>query len=328
MRRYLLLVIMLLQPLSANAAEMHDATARLVQIPDHPTRVLPAGPPAAVLLGALAPDLLMGWPYPLSPETRAWLPDAINVLPTVPMLTGRQDVIYQVAALGPDLILDFGTVSPRYIQLDEAVQSKTGIPTVLLDGALAKTPQVLRELGVALHREDRANLLAMQAEAILAAIPRPHGAVPRVVYGLGADGLNVAAADTGAAEVFTLLGWQVLAPEGTGTVRRTSLEVIASLDPDVLIFQNSAMRQIVAQSPQWRALRAVQQHHAYVAPARPFGWLGEPPSINRLLGLGVLSSDWGGAAVLAATFHAVVYGRAPTAEQLNALQEGLQPLSP
>jgi hypothetical protein len=55
MRRCLLLVTMLLQPLSANAAEMHNATGRSVQIPDHPTRVLPAGPPAAVLLGALGP---------------------------------------------------------------------------------------------------------------------------------------------------------------------------------------------------------------------------------------------------------------------------------
>jgi iron complex transport system substrate-binding protein len=244
------------------------------------------------------------------------------------MLTGRQDVTDQVAALRPDLILDYGTVSPRYIQLDEAVQTKTRIPTVLLDGALAKTPQVMRELGAALHREDRAHLLAREAEAILAAIPPSHAAMPRVVYGLGPDGLNVAAADTGAAEVFTLLGWQVLAPAGTGTVRHTSIDAIASLDPDVLIFQNPGMRQVVAESPQWRALRAVQQHHAYTAPARPFGWLGEPPSINRLLGVAVLSSNWEAAAVLAAAFHAVVYGRAPTAEQLSALRDELQPLSP
>jgi iron complex transport system substrate-binding protein len=87
MRRCLLLVTMLLQPLSAHAAEMHDATGRSVPIPDHPTRVLPAGPPAAVVLGALAPDLSMGWPYTLSPERRAWLPEVINVLPAVPMLT-------------------------------------------------------------------------------------------------------------------------------------------------------------------------------------------------------------------------------------------------
>jgi iron complex transport system substrate-binding protein len=171
-------------------------------------------------------------------------------------------------------------------------------------------------------------VLALKAQAILAAVPPRRAAVPRVVYGLGPDGLNVAAPDTGAAGVFTLLGWQVLAPEGTGAIRHTSIVAIASLDPDMLIFQSPGMRQVVAGSPQWRALRAGQQHHAYVMPPRPFRWFGEPPSINRLLGVAVLSSDGSGTAALATAFYAVVYGRAPTAEQLSALREGLLPIGP
>jgi iron complex transport system substrate-binding protein len=329
MRRHLLfLLVLVLQSLPARTAEIADATGRSVQIPDRPVRILPAGPPAAVLLGALAPDLMIGWPYSLSPEARGWLPDMINNLPKVPMLTGRQDVTQEVTSLHPDLIFDYGTVSPRYIQLDEDAHTKTGIPTVLLDGALTKTPQTFRELGVALHREERGRVLALEAEAILAAVPPPHGIPLRVVYGLGSDGLSVAAADSSAAEVFNLLGWRVLAPEGTSAIRRTSIDVIASLNPDVLIFQSPGMRQVVAQSSQWRALRAVQEHRAYVMPARPFGWLGEPPSINRLLGVAALSSGGNGTAALAATFYAVVYGRSPTNEQINALRESLQPLSP
>ena len=329
MRRHLLCMLLLvLQPLAARTAEIADATGRSVQIPDRPVRILPAGPPAAVLLGALAPDLMVGWPYSLSPEARAWLPEVINALPKVPMLTGRQNVIAEVASLHPDLILDYGSVSPRYIQLDDDARTKTGIPTVLLDGALSKTPRIFRELGVALHREERASVLALEAEAILAGISPSHGNPLRVVYGFGPDGLDIAAADAGAAEVFNLINWQVLAREGTGAIRRTSIDVIASLNPDVLVFQSPGMRQVVAQSAQWRALRAVREHHAYVMPARPFGWLGEPPSINRLLGVAALSSGGSGTAVLAATFYAVVYGRSRTNEQMNALRESLQPLSP
>jgi iron complex transport system substrate-binding protein len=328
MRRYLLLAVTLFQPLLASAAELHDATGRTVQIPDHPTRILPAGPPAAVLLEALAADLMVGWPHAPSSEARPWLPDAVVGLPTVPMLTGRQDVTEQVASLHPDLILDYGSVSPRYVQVDEAVQAKTGIPTVLLDGALPKTPQVLRALGVVLHREDRAELLAREAEAILAAVPSPQGAAPRVVYGRGPDGLDLAIAGTGAGEVFALLGWQLLAPEGSDAARHASIDAIRVLDPDVLIFQNAGMRQIVANSPEWRALRAVQPHRAYVAPDVPYGWLDEPPSINRLLGVAVLSARGGGAVTLAATFNAIVYGRAPTAQQLSTLRESILPLTP
>jgi hypothetical protein len=97
MRRYLLLAAVLCQPLLVNAAELHDATGRTVQIPDHATQILPAGPPAAVLLEALAPDLMVGWPHAPSAAAHAWLPEAVVALPTVPTLTGRQDVTDQVA---------------------------------------------------------------------------------------------------------------------------------------------------------------------------------------------------------------------------------------
>jgi iron complex transport system substrate-binding protein len=243
------------------------------------------------------------------------------------MLTGRQDVTDQVVALHPDLIVDYGAISPRYIQLIEAAQAKTGVPAVLLDGALPKTPQVLRALGIALHREARAESLALEAEAILAAVPRSRGAPPRLYYGRGPDGL-VGSPGSGAGEVFALLGWQVLTPEASGTPSRTTIEAIGALDPDVLIFQSAGMHKTVADSPQWRALRALREHHAYVAPEVPFGWLDEPPSINRLLGLAVLSARGGGAVGLAAIFNATVYGRAPTTQQLDAVRESLVPLTP
>ena len=43
------------------AATITDATGRAVTTPDHVVRVYPAGPPAAVTLYTLAPDLLLGW---------------------------------------------------------------------------------------------------------------------------------------------------------------------------------------------------------------------------------------------------------------------------
>ena len=151
--------------------------------------------------------------------------------------------------------------------------------------------------------------------------------MPRVYYGRGPNGL-VGSPGSGAEEVFALLGWGVLTPAASGTPLRTSVEAIRALDPDVLIFQNAGMRKAVADSPEWRALRAVQEHHAYVAPDMPFGWLDEPPSINRFLGLAVLSAHGGGAIGLAATFNAVVYGRAPTPRQLDAVRETLMPIAP
>jgi iron complex transport system substrate-binding protein len=63
-----------------------------------------------------------------------------------------------------------------------------------------------------------------------------------------------------------------------------------------------------------------------VAPASPFGWVEEPPSVNRLLGLAWLSGHE--PTTIAATFNAVVYGRALTPQQLDAVLGGVRTIQP
>jgi len=58
------------------AATLTDATGRALAVPQKVMRVFPAGPPAAILLYTLAPDLLLGWPRANRPEECAhMLPD-------------------------------------------------------------------------------------------------------------------------------------------------------------------------------------------------------------------------------------------------------------
>ncbi len=276
-------------------------------LPERVTRILPAGPPASVLLEALAPDLMIGWPHPLSAAQKAMLPAPAAALPRVPMLTGHVDQTDAVPSMHPDLVLDYGTVSPRYVALDESIQRRTGVPTLLLDGSLAHVPQVLRTLGAALHREKRAEALAKAAEDVLSAVPRPPGKPTTVVLARGADGLDVAAAGNGATDVFATLGWTVLAPAGGGPVRHVSdVDAIARLDPDVVIFEEPGMRAVVAATPAWRALRAVRDRHAFIAPALPFGWFGEPPSINRLIGVAAFEER-----VTVPVLVGLLFGRVP-----------------
>jgi iron complex transport system substrate-binding protein len=325
--KYRFLALLLVLPLTGHAADLVDATGRTVALPDQIARVLPAGPPAAVLLEALAPDLMLGWPGSKPAAAQDFLPEPAAALPTVPRITGRKDVSAEVAALKPDLIVDYGDTGPRYAKTAADIQLRTGIPTVLLDGALAHTPDALRQLGHVLHREARAEVLAHLAEMVLAGVPAagPH---PSVVYARGGDGLAVAAPGTGITEVFTLLGWRVLAPPGEGTFRQATLEQIAALDPDVLVFGDAGMRQVIAGSPGWQALRAVRSGHASIAPATPFGWTEEPPSLNRLLGLAMLSKPGQDGAAAGAPLQAVLYGRALSDAQVAAVRETLRPIAP
>jgi iron complex transport system substrate-binding protein len=55
-------------PRTGHAAIVTDAAGRAVPVPDKVARVFPAGPPAAILLYTLAPDLLLGWPRANRPE--------------------------------------------------------------------------------------------------------------------------------------------------------------------------------------------------------------------------------------------------------------------
>jgi len=329
MLRRLILLLPLLCSGVTLAAQVTDSTGRVVQVPDQIQHVLPAGPPAAVLLEAIAPDLMVGWPGPLSDEARALLPDSANH-PRIPRLTSRDDVSDKIKALKPDLILDYGEVTPRYFDLVQATQQKTGIPTLLFAGALDNIPRALREVGAILHREARAETLATYAESMLALpvlpLPASLGAHPRVLYARGADGLTVTAPDTDVTEVFKHLGWNVIAPDGNGTFRTSSIEAIAALDPDILIFSDPAMRATLMHPDAWKSVRAIREGHALVAPALPFGWIEEPPSINRLLGLAFLSGHE--PATIAATFYAVVYGRALTPLQLDAVLGGVRSIQP
>jgi iron complex transport system substrate-binding protein len=319
------LVLSLLWSGAAVSADLVDATGRTVQLPDRIAHVLPAGPPAAILLAALAPDLMLGWPSPLSDDARAMLAAPAAALPQIPRLTGREDVTAKIRALKPDLILDYGTVSPRYVDLAKATEQSTGIPTVLLNGSLDEVPRVFRLLGGVLHRPDRAEVLASFSEALLA-LPVKQGAHPKVLYARGADGLTVAAPDTDVTAVFSRIGWQSVAPDGTGTFRPASVEAIRALDPDIVVFADPAMRDVAARSDVWRTLRAVRDGHVVIAPSLPFGWLEEPPSINRLLGLAWLSGR--DPVTLAAVFNAVVYGHALTPTQLDTVLAGVHSSQP
>jgi iron complex transport system substrate-binding protein len=325
LRRTFLAMTLLCWVGAARAGAVVDATGRSVEVPQHITRVLPAGPPAAILLATLAPDLMLGWTSPVSDNARALLATDAAKLPQVPRLTGRDDVVDKIVALKPDLILDYGTIAPRYIDLAKAAQQRTGIPTVLLDGSLAEVPHTFRVLGGILHREDRAETLARFTEALLASPKKPDKS-PRVVFARGPDGLTVAAPGTDLAETFTRAGWQLVAPAVQGPSRQASLDDIRTLDPDVIVFSDPAMRATLAHSEAWQSLRAVREKHAFVAPDMPFGWLDEPPSLNRLLGFAWLSGS--DPRTLAALFNAVVYGRALTGSQLDTLLAGVNSLQP
>ena len=158
--RIAMLLLLALWALPGRAAEFVDSAERHVQVPDHVRRVMAAGQTAAVLVYVLAPEKLVGWSEPLSRSQRAFLPARFARLPVVGRLTGPNPtaVAAQVARLHPDLIIDSGAVTPEAAALADQIQQQTGIPYIVLDGSIQRTPQMLTSLGLLLGSATTASM--------------------------------------------------------------------------------------------------------------------------------------------------------------------------
>lgn len=273
----------------AAARAIADATGRAVEIPETVARILPVGQPAAILVYALAPEKMLGWPRKPGGPGLAFLTPASRELPEIGALV--RDGAINRAAIGelkPDLIVDYGSLAPGFIEAAKRVQDETGIPYVIFDGALEATPQVLRLVGPALGAAERAETLAVAADRILAltrerAPQRAAAGTFRVYYARSADGLATATAKARSTDVLRLLGLINVA-DGDAELREVTRADVLGWQPDAVFAPNAEHIGAFA-APEWAALPAVKNKRVFAAPRPPFGWIDEPPSVNRLLGL-------------------------------------------
>jgi len=141
----------------ADARSVIDATGRTLQLPDRVGRVMPAGQPAAVLLYTLAPEKMVGWLHAPSAAARALLDPDFGGLPELmPLVRDGRVQSEQIKAARPVVILDYGSTSSRHAERATMVQEATGIPVLVLDGRLERTPEIYRFLGEILETEERA----------------------------------------------------------------------------------------------------------------------------------------------------------------------------
>ena len=313
-----------------------DSVGRRVTVPDRVARVMAAGPPASILIYALAPEAMVGWVPQLPADAKPFVLPAVRDLPASPRLTGRggdASDSERIAALKPDLIVDFGSIGANYVALADKVQAGTRIPYALIDGAIDKSPAVLRLAGDLLGRRERATALAAYAEQTLAkvdAVLGKAGARPKVYVARGPEGLLTAVRGSGLTEIVKRAG-AVNVAEGKaerGGALSVSLDQISAWAPDIVIAFDRAAWQAIRTQPGWQKLAAVSGKRVFAAPTLPWGWLGEPPSVNRLIGLRwMLSVLYPKEAAMdlaaeAREFHRLFYGVAPGDAELNALLEG------
>ena len=283
----------------ARARDIVDAKGRTVTIPDAPARVFAAGPPASVLLYAVAPEAMVGWVRAPRDSDLPYLLPATHGLPELGRLAGRGgDVTLEVLlATQPDLIVNFGTVNSSYIDLANSITDQTGIPYILIDGSFENTPAALRMMGEAMGVPARGEALAAYAEETLARVDAVLAEVapqarPQVYLARGSEGLETPARGSVNAEIVERVGATNVALGETRGLITPSLEQVIAWAPDTILTIDRDFAASVRENADWQAVPAVAEGRVLLAPSAPFGWIDSPPSINRLIGLRWLSHSF------------------------------------
>ena len=278
----------------AVADEFTDSAGRIVVLPAQINRVMAAGPTAEVLVYVLAPDKLIGWAQPLP---RGAMPGRHTRIPVVGQLIGPNPTATAatVTQLHPDVIIDAGMVTPERAAFADQISQATGTPYILLDNSFDRTATMLRTVGRLLGVADRGDDLAGSAEHAINALRgrlliQPATERPLVYYARGPSGLETGLPGSGAGAAIEAAGAiNVAAPLGTGDRVMVTLQQLQQWNPKIIIVQDPGFYQLVARSPAWRSLAAVRNKKVFLEPSSPFGWIDNPPGVNRLIGLYWLS---------------------------------------
>lgn len=272
--------------------------------------VIAAGQPAALLIWAVARERLAGWPRKPSAEALAALPSLAADLPELGALGGggRPANLEALAALKPRLVIDYGDTDPENQALGARMKARLGIDWRLIDGALTRIPEAIREAGRLLDADRTATGLAEEAAGVLDRWSQaPAG--PAFYYARGVDGLETGFIGSLATEVLEGAGWTNVAGESRD-IGRVTREQVAAWDPEVLVTMKPAFAAAVRHDHVWRTRRDGRRRRLLLLPDHPFGWIDRPPSLNRLLACAWLA-DPAGAQMAVASLTRRLYGMAP-----------------
>jgi iron complex transport system substrate-binding protein len=279
---------------TALAREVVDSANRKVEVPDRVERIMAAGPPASVLIYTLAPEKLIGWNRRPREVDLPFLSPLVRNLPEVGRLTGRGDTanLETVMSAKPDVIVDFGSVNETYVSLADRVQTQTGIPYLLIDGRFSNTVAALRMLGPILGVSERAENLAQRTQDVFDEVDRivqsvPDAERPRVYLARRANGLETGNRGSINTEIIERAGGVNVVDAGRerGGLVTVSLEQILLWNPDTIITTEPNFLQETKSASGWSSVNAIHQGRVFLSPRLPYGWIDDPPSLNRILGL-------------------------------------------
>lgn len=271
-----------------------DSAGRAVELPAKITRIAPSGALAQIILYTLCPDRVMGWASEFSASQKKYI-DAVHwSKPVFGQFYGRGSSLNMEAliAAAPDIIIDLGERKASIKEDMDGIQAQTGIPVVFIEAELETMGEAYLALGRLLGESARAGELADYVDGVLKDAAEKRARIKDdarvgVYFGQGKRGEEANARGIIHADVIEYAGGiNVAVVENTSMgMAGVSMEQIILWNTDVVLFGSEDAYLLAASDPAWQPVKAIQDKKYYYVPAEPYGWMGRPPSVNRLIGI-------------------------------------------
>lgn len=278
-----------------------DSCGREVEVPVEVNTVVPAGPPAQMILYTFCPDKLQSLCTALTRTQKLYMDEKYYDLPVTGRVYGTGGTVNyeEIISAVPDLIIDMGEEKEDIRGDMDEVQLRTGVPVVFVESGLDGLADAYETLGKLVGEEERGAQCAAYIRNTLTqtqeyAAQIPEGERRRVLYAQGEYGTEVMGVGSLHAEVIDWAGGinvaeldSAVASEGGNEV---SMEQILLWDPEVVILAPDSNYDEIFRDPAWAGVTAVKNGAVYEAPYGPYNWMDRPPSVQRVLAIQWLGS--------------------------------------
>ncbi len=269
-----------------------DSTGREVTVDQEISKIAVTGPLGQIVVFAIAPDMLVGIPSAWNPAAKAFLDEQYYSLPVIGQLYGgKGDLnLEELLKAAPQVVIDIGEPKDSIAQDMDALTEQTGIPFVHISAYLEHMDETYTMLGELLGLEEEAGVLAETCERIYSRAVEMMQGVEKVnmLYVTGENGLNVLANGGYHSGVIDMMANNVAVVENVsskGTGNEVDMEQILNWNPDVIVFSENSIYDTVGEDPVWQSVSAIESGRYYEVPFGPYNWIGQPPAVQRLLGM-------------------------------------------
>ncbi len=271
-----------------------------IPAPDYLTSVYCTSPIGQVYLFSLTPEKAAGTTMKISEAEMKYLPECVSGLENIGSwaMGGTLDTEGLIAN-GVQMIINVSNAALTDGDIDSAnaLQDQTGIPVLLFDGTVDKTPETYRSIGRALGQTEAAEEKAEYLEGVLKDVTEAVATVPEservsVYYAEGPKGLKTEPENSPHFATFKQAGAKDVATcdltKGPG-MTDVSLEDVIAWNPQVIIAWDDVYKggadELIRTDSNWASIDAVANNRVYTIPCLPYTWGDRPPSVTRYIGM-------------------------------------------